>query len=98
MLGARSRSLALSVAFGGALLFFIGTLGSSGCARGKAVSDNDVVCERVLPTGSHIPRMYCWKASQAKDRRNNDQEKIRNIQIGSGIKLEPDKPSPPVNQ
>ena len=97
MLGARSRSLALSVAFGGALLFVIGTFSTTGCAR-NAVSGDDIVCERVLPTGSHIPRMYCWKASQARDRRINDQEKIRNIQIGSGIKIEPDKPSPPVNQ
>jgi len=85
----RTRSLVRLLVLVGAGVF---VLGSFGCMSSQPkAGDDGVVCERVLPTGSHIPRMYCYKAAQAKDRRENDQEKVRNIQIGSGLKV-PDPP------
>lgn len=90
----RTRSLVRLLVIVGAGVFVLGSLG---CAPSKLkAGDDGVVCERVMPTGSHIPRTYCYKAAQAKDRRENDQEKVRNIQIGSGLKL-PDPPQPTGN-
>ncbi|MCG8420357.1 MAG: hypothetical protein MJE77_20685 [Proteobacteria bacterium] len=66
------------------------------CATGKHAQsgDNDkVVCRETMPTGSHIPRKVCWKEHQVQDRRNSDQEKVRNMHIGSGVQPDPNRPS-----
>ena len=68
-----------------------------GCASQNSKSRNGYVCERVAPTGTHIPRTYCWKTSEADQRREKDQETLRNLQIGSGINV-PDSPSGPTGR
>lgn len=50
-----------------------------------AVAKGKVVCVRDAPTGSHITQMVCYKQQDVTDRRKNDKERVRNLQIGGAI-------------
>ena len=68
------------------------TIGFTGCAWGpnnakqeEPVGKQKVVCVRDAPTGSHISQMVCYKKQDVNARRENDREKVRNMQIGGAV-------------
>lgn len=67
-------------------------LGLTGCvqattqpAKKGSVTKKKVKCIRDAPTGSHITQMVCYTDKDVKERRQNDREKVRNMQIGGAV-------------
>ena len=69
-------------------------LGSLGCGAGKQKKDEPSAvvynkekmhCERVYPTGSHIPVLRCVDRNHADTRREQDQRRIQDLQQGGSI-------------
>lgn len=79
----------LAVFFAGLLSATPGCLSTSqpddaGAKQAKLDSER-VRCRREYPTGSHISQMVCYRVQHVEDRRQSDQEKMRNMQIGGAI-------------
>ena len=68
-----------------ACLLALTTLGCASQQSQKSASSGTVVCERYLPTGSHLTRARCVKKEDVEARRESDRETIRDIQIGSNL-------------
>lgn len=58
-------------------VMFFGIITLMGCAAKNdsklaSVSRDDVVCERVKPTGSNIPKRQCYTKEQYEDKKKAD--------------------------
>lgn len=68
------------------------TMALTGCAWENTNSDKKqklgkqkVMCVRDAPTGSHITQLVCYRKTDVKARRQNDRERVRNLQIGGAV-------------